>query len=79
MGEVTNQPKSLEDRIRAVTEIAKQRNFDFDICYVAARQEWTTNWGEGLNRSRLEDLLEVVEEDMRLYNAYEKVVKEDPQ
>lgn len=67
MGETSNKPKTLEQRIAAITETAKRRNLDFDICFVAARQEWTTNWGEGIVRSKLEDLLEVIEEDIRHY------------
>lgn len=65
MGITTNKHLSLEERIRSVTKTAQERNIDFDLCFISARGEWSSNYGEGYNRSRLEDLLELIEEDMR--------------
>ncbi|MNG46954.1 hypothetical protein D3C79_48210 [compost metagenome] len=65
MGVTTNQPKSLEERVAAAVKAANERKVDFDICYIAGRAEWSTNWGEGYVRSNLSDLLELIEEDIR--------------
>lgn len=64
MGITTNRQLSLEDRIRSITRTAQARNIDFDLCFISARSEWNSNWGEGYTRSTLEELLELIEEDM---------------
>lgn len=70
MGQITNQPKTLEERVRAVTKAAQDRNVDFDIGYVAARSEWTSNWRDGLGYASLSDLLDVLEEDIRDHKTF---------
>lgn len=66
MGVVTNvPPKTLEERVQAITKLAKERNVDFDIWFAANNGQWGSNWGNGLYRNDLGELLELIEEDIR--------------
>lgn len=79
MGVVTNVRKSLEERIQELTRVARNNNIDFDISFIAARGEWTSNWGEGYVRSNLVDLLELLEEDIRNPLPTPPVLPEEPE
>lgn len=65
MGITTNKHMTLEERFSSVVKAAQEKNVDFDLCFIAARSEWSCNLGHGYTRSRLEDLLEMIEEDIR--------------
>jgi hypothetical protein len=79
MGITTNKHVTLEERIRSVTKAAQEKNADFDLCFIAARGEWSCNLGSGYTRSRLEDLLELIEEDIRNPVPETPSLPEDPE
>lgn len=65
MGAVTNvPPRSLEERIKAVTTVAKQRNLDLELFFNCTSGCWGSNCNDSI-RQDLGDLLDLIEEDVR--------------
>ena len=75
MGETTNQPKTLEERVQAAAKAAQDRNIDFDIWFIAARGEWNSNWSGDQPKATLGELLDVIEEEIRT-TAEELIIRD---
>lgn len=75
MGEVTNQPKSLEERIRTVTKVARERNIDLELFFSCTSGLWGSNCNDTI-RPDLGDLLDSIEEDLNDFGGIR--VKDDP-
>lgn len=65
MGQVSNaSPRSLEERIKAVTKVVKERNLDLELFFNCTTNCWGSNCNDSV-RQDLGDLLDLIEEDVR--------------
>lgn len=78
MGVVSNvPPRTLDDRIKAVAKVAKERQVDFELWYNCKTGQWGSNWNN-VYRDNVNDLLDLLEEDLRDFNKDNVVREEEP-